>query len=59
MQDMNRARNEIRDDLTKKTQQLKDEMLIWQKDQEQYQHQLHSEMLMLSDTRDNVARLND
>ena len=38
---------------------MTDAMREWQKDQEQYQHQLHNELLLLSDARSNVTRLNE
>ena len=38
---------------------MTDAMREWQKDQEQYQHQLHNELLLLSDARNNVTRLNE
>ena len=33
--------------------------MIWQKEQEQYQHQLHNELLLLNDTRKHVTQLNE
>ena len=49
----------LQEDINEKSQVMKGQMLGWQKDQEQYKHQLHSELLLLNDTRDNVSKLNN
>ena len=41
------------------SKQMKDQMTGWQQEQEQYQHQLHNELLLLNDTRQNVTHLNE
>ena len=38
---------------------MKNQMISWQQEQEQYQHQLHTELLLLNDTRKNVTHLNE
>ena len=34
-------------------------MTEWQKEQEQYQHSLHTELLMLHDTKSNITNLGE
>lgn len=41
------------------TKGMEASMKSWQKEQEQYQHNLHSELLLLNDTKKNVTQLNE
>lgn len=50
---------ELQNCIDANSREMKGQMKSWQKEQEQYQHQLHNELLLLNDTRQNVTRLND
>ena len=49
----------LQDHIDTTSKQMRLNMLAWQKDQEQYQHQLHSELLLLNDTKQNITYLNE
>ena len=42
---------QLQDNIDKTSKSMKDSMTVWQAEQEQYQHQLHTELLLLNDTR--------
>ena len=49
----------LQDNIDLHSKQQKNQMVAWQQEQEQYQHQLHNELLLLNDTRKNVTHLNE
>ena len=58
IKELNLVGEKLKDEIKNNSKEMHEQMSCWQKDQEQYQHQLHNELMLLSDTRNNVDRVN-